>query len=120
MTARTGDVERSYEQLNDAFQVAHKTGEMLHVPEILRQRAAISRMRDADSEEAVADLVAAVEVATEQGARVSRLRAALDLARLPDEQRPENWTSILAAARRDLPEAYTSTETEAADLLLDG
>jgi class 3 adenylate cyclase len=118
MSAQEGDLERSYEQINDAFQVALKTGELLHVPEIVRQRAAVSRARGGEPEDTVADLVAAVEVATEQGARVSRLRAALDLARLPDEYRPENWMATLAAARRDLPEAFTSTETEAADLLL--
>ena len=119
MTARAGDLERSYELINDAFQVAHKTGEMLHVPEILRHRASFSLRRGGDAAETVADLVAAVEVATEQGARVSRLRAALDLARLPDEHRPKDWTALLAAARTDLPEAFTSTETETADLLLD-
>jgi class 3 adenylate cyclase/tetratricopeptide (TPR) repeat protein len=119
MTARAGDVERSYEQINDAFQVALKTGETLHVPEILVQRAAFSLDRGGDPQETVADLVAAVEVATEQGARVSRLRAALALAQLPDEHRPEDWTAVLAAARTDLPVAYTSAETEAADLLLD-
>ncbi len=58
-------------------------------------------------------------MATRQGARVSRLRAALDLARLPAPSRPEHWRTLLAEARADMPPSFVTDETVGADLLLD-
>ncbi|MFK5635454.1 MULTISPECIES: ATP-binding protein [unclassified Ornithinimicrobium] len=120
MTAQAGDAQRAHELINDALQVAHKTGEMLHVPEILRRRAAFSSARGGESDETAADLVAAVAVATEQGAVVSRLRAAVDLAHVAVEHRPPDWLDLLTAARSAVPRTFTSAETVAADLILSG
>ena len=118
LNARAGDLDRAYELINDATQVAHKTGEHLHLPELLRQRAAFSLARGGDPEDAVADLTAALNVATEQGARVARLRAAVDLARLPAAHRPSDWHTWLYQAREDLPPSFRSGDTSAADDLL--
>jgi hypothetical protein len=68
----------------------------------------------------VADLTEAVRIATAQGARVSRLRAALDLARLPAPSRPAQWRTLLAEARADLPPSFRGAEAAAADDLLRG
>jgi hypothetical protein len=49
---------------------------------------------------------------------VSRLRAALDLARVPQACRPIGWRTLLAEARADMPSSTVITETAAADDLL--
>ena len=66
----------------------------------------------------MADLTEAVRIATARGARVSRLRAALDLARLPAPSRPAHWRILLAEARADMPPWTSTAETAAADDLL--
>jgi hypothetical protein len=66
----------------------------------------------------VADLTEAVRIATRQGARLSRLRAAVDLARLPPGHRPEHWRSTLVEARADMPPAAGIPEMASADELL--
>ena len=68
----------------------------------------------------MADLTAAVRISAGQGARVSRLRAALDLARLPASCRPAHWRTLLAEARADMPPSFVTDETAAADDLLRG
>jgi len=97
--------------------VVEETGEELHRPDLLRRRAAYTLARGGPPTDAAADLRAAVEVATEQGARVTRLRAAVALARLPDA-RPEDWRDVLAAARADLPASLATEDIAAADDLL--
>jgi hypothetical protein len=87
---------------------------------LLRQRAAYTLAGGRDTDEAVADLREAVYVATEQGARVARLRAALKLARLPESLRPKGWRIMLEEARSDMPASFVSDETAVADDLLAG
>jgi hypothetical protein len=57
-------------------------------------------------------------VAGDTGARVARLRAAIDLARLPESSRPEDWRGILDQARSAMPGSYVGDETAIADDLL--
>jgi class 3 adenylate cyclase/tetratricopeptide (TPR) repeat protein len=113
-----GDSGRADEHLAEAFAAARRSGEDLHLPELLRQRARAALTRGGDTEQAVADLTEAVRIATRQGARVSRLRAAVDLARLPAARRPEGWRPTLAEARADMPPSVGIPEVEAADGLL--
>lgn len=116
--ARVGDLSRASELTDEALEVVHKSAENLHLPELLRQRAVLALGRRADPEDVVADLQGAVQVAVEQGARVSYLRAALELARLPEDHRPVDWRTTLSQARRDLPASYSSAESVAADAML--
>ena len=51
----------------EALEVVHKTGEDLHLPELLRQRARYPLARGADPATAVADLPEAVRIATRAG-----------------------------------------------------
>lgn len=118
LSRKEGDLAKARELTNDAVQVVHKTGEYLHLPELLRQRAGLTLDLGEDIDDALADLTAAVHVATEQGARVARLRAAVDLARVPEAHRPADWRAVLAEARGDLPPAYVSGDTSSADDLL--
>ncbi|HYF46128.1 MAG TPA: AAA family ATPase, partial [Acidimicrobiales bacterium] len=119
LDAAAGDEDRAEEHLAEAFTAVYRTGEELHLPELLRQRAQFTLAREGDAGRAVADLTEAVRVATGQGARVSRLRAALDLARLPAPSRPAHWRILLAEARADMPASTVTAETASADLLLD-
>jgi hypothetical protein len=49
---------------------------------------------------------------------VSRLRAALDLAGLPEKARPGDWRRLLAEAREDMPPSFVTDEAAAADVVL--
>jgi hypothetical protein len=104
--------------IEQALEIVHKTGEELHRPELLRLRAVYSLAQGDDGAEAAADLAEAIRVASEQGARVARLRAALELARLPDDARPADWRSLLEEARRGISSPMTTAETADADHLL--
>jgi hypothetical protein len=118
LDAAAGDHARADRHLADAFATVHRTGEELDLPELLRERALFALARGGDVAPVVADLTEAIRVATGQGARVSRLRAALDLARLPEAERPVTWRDLLADAREDMPSMTIMSETEAADVLL--
>jgi class 3 adenylate cyclase/tetratricopeptide (TPR) repeat protein len=113
-----GDRGRADEHLAQAFASAQQSGEDLHLPELLRQRARAALARDGNADKAVADLLEAVRIATRQGARVSRLRAAVDLAGLPPGRRPEDWRTLLAEARADMPPSAGIPEMAPADELL--
>jgi class 3 adenylate cyclase/tetratricopeptide (TPR) repeat protein len=120
LDAEAGEIDRADEHLAAAFEAVRRTGEDLHVPELLRQRALSTLARGGDADQAAADLTEALRVATGQGARVSRLRAAVDLARLPPDCRPERWRTLLAEARADMPTTVATPGTAAADDLLGG
>lgn len=119
LDAAAGDVGRADAHLAEAFAAARRSGEEIHLPELLRQRAGATLARGGDADRAAADLTEAVRIATGQGARLSRLRAAVDLARLPAAGRPANWRTLLAEARADMPASTVTAETASADLLLD-
>jgi class 3 adenylate cyclase/tetratricopeptide (TPR) repeat protein len=120
LDALVGDVDRAEAHLAEAFAAAQQSGEDLHLPELLRQRAQLTLARGGDPALAVADLTAAVRISAGQGARVSGLRAALDLARLPVGSRPAHWRTLLAEARADMPPSFVGDEAAAADDLLRG
>jgi hypothetical protein len=111
-------MDRADVHLAAAFDAAQQSGEDVHLPELLRQRAELRLARGGDAGTAVADLTEAVRIATTQGARTSRLRAAVDLAQLSPASRPESWRTTLAEARDDMPPATITSDTEAADRLL--
>jgi len=118
LDAEAGDTDRADVHLAAAFDAAQQSGEDVHLPELLRQRAELRLARGGDAGTAVADLTEAVRIATTQGARTSRLRAAVDLAQLPPASRPGSWRTTLAEARDDMPPATITSDTEAADQLL--
>jgi class 3 adenylate cyclase/tetratricopeptide (TPR) repeat protein len=116
--AAVGELDLALELVGDALDSVEKTGEYIHLPELLRQRAVYSLADGRDAQEAVADLIEAVRVATEQKARIVRLRAAVELARAPLDSRPDDWRTILLDARRELPPTLATNDTTAADDLL--
>jgi hypothetical protein len=119
--AAAGDIDRAQDVMAEALDAVRKSGEHVHLPDLLRERAAYTLAGGrGDTHEAVADLREAVHVATEQGARVARLRAAIELARLPESLRPRGWRIMLDEARSDMPASFVSDETAVADDLLAG
>jgi hypothetical protein len=125
LDAAAGEPDRADEHLAQAFEVVLRTGEDLHLPDLLRQRglatlAALDDDRDdeGDGNRVLADLEEAMRTAKWQGARLCRLRAALDLARLPVAFRPETWRTVLADVRADV--RAETPETADADALLAG
>jgi class 3 adenylate cyclase/tetratricopeptide (TPR) repeat protein len=118
LSAQAGDVQRAEELVDEGLASVDKTGEDLHRPELLRQRARYVLARGGSPAHAVADLTDAVRVATAQGARVARLRAAVQLARVPADARPGDWRVVLADARAELPPSLSTADTAAADELL--
>jgi hypothetical protein len=117
LQAAAGERDAAEALVAEAMDVVSRTGELVHLPELLRQRACQAQDRGRP-EEAAASYREAVRVAVEQGARVTRLRAALGLAALPPSGRPDDWRTVLADARADLPPSLSTAETTAADELL--
>ena len=83
--------------------VAHRTGEHLHLPELLRQRAETRLAHGAEPGDGVADLTEAARVAGEQGALVARLRAAGARPTCPRRHRPPAGAPVLAGRGRNCP-----------------
>jgi class 3 adenylate cyclase len=101
--AARGDHDRAREIIEESLQVVAKTGERIHLPELLRLRAVYGRDRGADPDEVAADLLEAVSIATEQGNNVVALRGAVELGRLPEDHRPAEWRTLLGEAKDRIP-----------------
>ncbi|WP_138732960.1 ATP-binding protein [Modestobacter excelsi] len=119
LDAAAGDLDSAAGHISDGLAAVREAAEHLHLPGLLRLRAVYALARGAAAEEAVADLREAVRVSIEQGNRVSRLRAALELAAIPPPARPDDWRTVLAEARADMPASFVSDWAAAADALLD-
>jgi class 3 adenylate cyclase/tetratricopeptide (TPR) repeat protein len=115
---QAGELDKAAGMVDDAMELVHKTGEHVHLAKMLRLRGLLSLARWGDAGEAVRDLSESLRVARDQGAHVSQLRAALALARLPDSVRPDDWKSLLATARGQLPQHARLPEASDADALL--
>jgi hypothetical protein len=118
LDAAAGDVGRAAEDIAEALTLVQAADEHLHLPGLLRLRAAYALAQGAPADQPVADLREAIRLAVEQGSPVSRLRAALELGLVPAPHRPPDWRTVLAEARADLPPSFASDETAAADELL--
>jgi class 3 adenylate cyclase len=117
LRAAAGELDAAEALAAEAVDLVQRTGERVHLPELLRQRGCYAQARGA-AEEAAASYGGSVRVAIEQGARVARLRAALGIAALPDRVRPAEWRTVVADARADLPASTSTEDTVAADELL--
>jgi serine/threonine protein kinase len=80
----TGNLAKARERIETAFELADETTMRFYNAELLRIRAGIHE----DDAERRADLLAAIELAREQGARIFELRAAAQYLQLYGEQQP--------------------------------
>ncbi|HEY6474906.1 MAG TPA: AAA family ATPase [Acidimicrobiales bacterium] len=113
------DADQALKTLDDAMEQVRTSGELVHQPDLLRLRAEIlTGARPGRMDDVVSDLVAAVDVALEQGSVVFALRAANDLARLPDDDRPADWDHRVRSVIDRFPPNSSSPElVEALKLL---
>lgn len=107
------------QSVDDGIDLATETGEVLHVPELLRQRALIRLRTDPKHPLAVADLQAGHGTATAQGNVIEQLRAAVALATLEPSIRPDDWKTHLSQAVENYESGSTGWPelTEARSLL---
>jgi predicted ATPase len=112
-----GDAERAEEAIAEALLLAEKTGERLHLPELLRIQAAL--VLAGSPVDAAAALDAAVELASRQGAWLIALRAAVAISELPEEVRRIDWRTVLEEALSHLPAGSSLPEVVRAGALLD-
>ena len=103
---------------SEALERTTTSGELVHQPDLLRLRAEILTAAYPDRmDEAVDDLVDAIEIGLAQGSLVLALRAANDLARLPHDSAPD-WSDRLRSVLERFPPNSSSPElAEALDLL---
>lgn len=111
-----GDATQAADVIADAVLLAEKTGERLHLPELLRIRATL-HAADAP-EEAAADLDEAVVLATQQATWLIALRAAVAAAELPERARRIEWRATLEEALGRMPAGAQLAEVARATVLL--
>ena len=114
-----GDADVALRTVEEAMELTRTSGELVHQPDLLRLRAEITAVAHPERmDEVVTDLVAAVEIGLAQGSLVLALRAANDLARLPHDLRPPDWSDRIRAVLERFPPNSSSPElAEALDLL---
>jgi class 3 adenylate cyclase len=113
-----GDVDAALRTVDDALERTRTSGELVHQPDLLRLRAEITAAAHPErTDEAVGDLVAAIEIGLAQGSLLLALRAANDLARLSHD-RPPDWSERISAVLERFPPNSSSPElADALDLL---
>jgi class 3 adenylate cyclase len=116
--ADAGDLERALDVIDDAMVTVDKTGEELHRPEILRRRVEYRRRLVGAEAGDARELDEAYRVAVAKDIHVISLRLAVDIARLPEDERPVGWRDTLAEARDRLPAESVSLEAANADDIL--
>ncbi len=114
-----GEGERALEEIENGLAQAKSSGELVHLPDLLRLRAEVTaKVHPERTAQVTADLVAAIDIGVEQGSLVLALGAANDLARLPREHRPADWAQKVRAVASQFPPNSSSPElAEAFDLL---
>ena len=97
LRAAAGELDGAEALVAEAVELVHRTGELVHLPELLVQRASYAQLRG-DVAAAAASYAEALRIALAQGARVVRLRAAVRIAELPPSVRPDDWRAVLSDA----------------------
>jgi hypothetical protein len=106
-----GQSALALEALEDALEQTRTSGELVHLPDLLRLRAEITAAAFPERmDRVVADLVDASDVGLDQGSLVLALRAANDLARLDDTHRPPDWADKVRTVMEQFPPNSSSPE----------
>jgi hypothetical protein len=109
--AYLGDLDAALDKVGEALARVQKSGEMVHQPDLLSLRASLTlAAHPQQSEEIVLDLKAAVEVGLAQGSLVLALRAANQVARLPEVIRPVDWRELMLTVVERFPAESASPE----------
>jgi hypothetical protein len=106
-----GDHVRALDSVEAAILQAHKSGELVHEPNLLRLRAEMTAVAHPErAEDVTTDLLAAVELGVRTGSLMLALRAANTLAGMPEALRPANWREIVQAVVDRFPPDSRSPE----------
>jgi hypothetical protein len=117
LQAAAGDLRGALDIIDDALVTVDRSGENLHLPELLRRRVAHRRALVGASPGDAVELIAAFDLADDKGLDLIALRSAIDVAGLPDAERPEAWRQMLEKARNRLPAGSTLEATRADEIL---
>jgi hypothetical protein len=117
LQAAAGDLRGALDIIDDALVTVDRSGENLHRPELLRRRVAHRRALVGASPGDAVELIAAFDLADDKGLDLIALRSAIDVAGLPDAERPEAWRQMLEKARNRLPAGSTLEATRADEIL---
>jgi predicted ATPase len=114
-----GQYEEAIAYLDDALQIAERTGERWLAAELYRQRGQLL-LRQGQSVAAEEHYRKALSIAEEQGAKLWELRAAISLARLWGERgRRGEARDLLMPVYRWFTEGFDTTDLNEAKALLD-
>ena len=119
--AMAGATEEGLDNVENGLAEAAETGEQSSDPELLRLRAELTLLQAPDrSEQAEADLLAAIDRVKEQRSRSFELRAATDLARLWHAQsKSDDARALLAPVYEWFTEGFETADLQRAKALLD-
>jgi DNA-binding winged helix-turn-helix (wHTH) protein/predicted ATPase len=116
---RLGDAASARATVNEALDIARRSGERWFDAELLRLRAGLLLQGEADASNAEAGLLAAIEVARTQEARSLELRVATDLARLWQQRGDVTHArDLLSRAYGWFSEGHDTSDLQAAGSLL--
>jgi predicted ATPase len=114
-----GQIEEAMIQVDDALQIAERTGERWLVAELYRHKGELL-LRQGDSEGTEELYRKALSIAEEQGAMLWKLRAAASFARLRrDQGRDDEARDILAPVYGWFTEGFDTQDLKEAKALLD-
>jgi predicted ATPase len=114
---KSGEVEAALAVLDEAQAIVRQTGENFYAPELYRLQGLFRLQQPSDAQACFGQAIA---LAAEQGSRSLELRAALDLARLLQQQGKQKQAYELLAARYDvLTEGFDTADLRAARALLE-
>lgn len=114
-----GDLDGAAHDLDEAFDIAARTGERYHEAELLRLRGELACARSRQAE-CVALLRQALATASAQGKRAFVLRAAIPLARvLAERGQRDEGVALLSGALADIDQGLETRDPRRARALLD-
>ena len=117
---KTEQIERGLQAVDESIELAEKTGELWYQAEAYRVKGELLARQNADLNEAENCFLKSRKVASQQGAKIFELRAALSLCQLWQRQgKGENGREILAQIYDTFTEGFATPDLHAAKALLD-
>ena len=115
-----GRVDEAMSLIGESLGRADTNGDLLYIPELLREKAAILLLRSQSKrDDAETCLLQAIELSRGQGARAWELRAATDLAVLwAGQGRSDDARSLLLPVFKQFTEGSDTADLKAAERLL--